>query len=397
MPVRFLPDNMMNIQSLNTSPESFPAVLPGIGAERPKEVPVVPDSVEISPDAQIVQDQDTIGSADSLPGQGSVAKNQLAFGGEDQPGVPSELTSEDGHLRVSGDGSQASVDDEEGEEEEALVTDPASKSTTGEVLSGEDREEVRNLQERDREVRTHEQAHVAAGGSYVRGGIQYEYQTGPDGRRYAVGGEVSIDTSPVSGDPQKTIQKAQQIRRAALALAEPSGADRSAAAAASQMEAQARQELIEERSNPDEGSTDAAGSVGVDQDAETEAVVSEAGSQEVASTEVGSDTPVNVSTSITEGLGDDSEDFQIAPPGEVGAFEPAQVPELSPNIPGVGDVASPEAGLSAIADEEEGLDDLIQDIQNRTNSGSGVTAQAVMTLSYGLGSPEIGSRLDFTT
>lgn len=76
----------------------------------------------------------------------------------------------------------------------------------------------------------------------MRGGISYEYQTGPDGRRYAVGGEVSIDTAPES-TPEDTIRKAQTIRQAALAPAEPSGQDRRAAAAAAQMEMKARQEM----------------------------------------------------------------------------------------------------------------------------------------------------------
>jgi hypothetical protein len=88
---------------------------------------------------------------------------------------------------------------------------------------------------------------VAAGGQYVRGGPTYQYQTGPDGKQYAVGGEVSIDTSAVSGDPEASIAKAQTVRRAALAPADPSGADRSVAGAASQMETQARQELMKEK------------------------------------------------------------------------------------------------------------------------------------------------------
>ena len=38
--------------------------------------------------------------------------------------------------------------------------------------------EVERLQERDREVRAHERAHMTAGGSYVRGGATFEYQRG---------------------------------------------------------------------------------------------------------------------------------------------------------------------------------------------------------------------------
>ena len=74
------------------------------------------------------------------------------------------------------------------------------------------------------------QAHMAAAGGNARGGPSYEYQTGPDGKRYAVGGEVSIDASAVSGDPKATIRKAQQVCRAALEPGDPSGQDRSVAA-----------------------------------------------------------------------------------------------------------------------------------------------------------------------
>ena len=71
------------------------------------------------------------------------------------------------------------------------------------------------------------------------GGAQYEYQAGPDGRRYAVGGHVNIDMTPVAGNPRATLQKAMAVRAAATAPAEPSGADLSVAAAAAQMAAQA--------------------------------------------------------------------------------------------------------------------------------------------------------------
>ena len=54
---------------------------------------------------------------------------------------------------------------------------------------------------------------------------------------------MGIDTSPISGDPEATIDKAQQIRKAAMAPAQPSAQDQRVAAAATQMEAQARAEL----------------------------------------------------------------------------------------------------------------------------------------------------------
>jgi len=110
-------------------------------------------------------------------------------------------------------------------------------------LSEDDLKQVNALKKRDSEVRRHEAAHLAAAGKYATGGASYEYKRGPDGKNYAAGGEVSIDTSPIAGDPQATIQKAQQIKAAAQAPANPSSQDRQVAASAAQMEAKARQEV----------------------------------------------------------------------------------------------------------------------------------------------------------
>lgn len=115
-------------------------------------------------------------------------------------------------------------------------------------LSDDQKNQVRELKRRDQEVKAHEAAHMAAGGSCVRGGATYSYQVGPDGKRYAVGGEVSIDASSASGDPQETIMKMQTVKRAALAPAQPSGQDRAVASQAGAIEAQARKELAQQRS-----------------------------------------------------------------------------------------------------------------------------------------------------
>lgn len=118
----------------------------------------------------------------------------------------------------------------------------ASKARSSEQLSDEERKQVDVLKARDREVRAHEQAHQAAGGQYA-GAASYTFQKGPDGRAYAVGGEVPIDASEIKGDPQATIEKMQQVKAAALAPAEPSGQDRKVAALADAKIAQARAEL----------------------------------------------------------------------------------------------------------------------------------------------------------
>lgn len=109
-------------------------------------------------------------------------------------------------------------------------------------LTREEQAQVRELAARDREVRAHEQAHRAAAGPYASG-ASFTYTTGPDGRRYATDGSVSIDASPVANDPRGTIRKAQIVQRAATAPAEPSAQDLRVAAEAAAMLAKARQEL----------------------------------------------------------------------------------------------------------------------------------------------------------
>lgn len=108
-----------------------------------------------------------------------------------------------------------------------------------------EQKQIAELKARDQEVKVHEQAHAAIGGQYA-GSPSLEYETGPDGQQYAVGGEVRIDVSAVPNDPRATIQKMQQVKAAALAPAEPSSADRSVAAQASRTLMEAQAELAAE-------------------------------------------------------------------------------------------------------------------------------------------------------
>ena len=113
-------------------------------------------------------------------------------------------------------------------------------------LSPQEQREVEKLRQRDIEVKAHEQTHKAQLGPYATGGPYYTYKRGPDNNQYAVGGSVGVDTSKES-TPEKTIQKAQTIKRASLAVSSPSSADKAVAAKAQQMEQQARAEMAEEK------------------------------------------------------------------------------------------------------------------------------------------------------
>lgn len=120
---------------------------------------------------------------------------------------------------------------------------PSSLARGGQLgLSEAEQAQVDTLRARDREVRDHEQAHARVGGPYA-GQPSYTYQAGPDGQRYAVGGEVPIDAAPVEGDPEATVAKMDIVKAAALAPAEPSGADRQVAALADATRAQALADL----------------------------------------------------------------------------------------------------------------------------------------------------------
>ena len=127
--------------------------------------------------------------------------------------------------------------------------DPATDAAAGladKKTSPEVQRQIRELKQIDAQVHQHEAAHLAVAGQYARGGAHYSYVTGPDGQMYAVSGEVALDLTPIPDDPGATIQKEEVIERAALAPADPSSQDRQVAAAAQQLESEARLELMQE-------------------------------------------------------------------------------------------------------------------------------------------------------
>ncbi len=162
------------------------------------------------------------------------------FGKEAAPATEQEQ----GVVDVEGE----EVDPQKQDEEKKVSDDP--KKPNGEEFSEEELAKIEDMKARDQEVRVHEQAHKSAGGQYAAS-PSYTYETGPDGKRYITDGEVSIDIAEES-DPQATIDKMQVVKRAALAPAEPSGADRRVYAEASNKEAAARQELAEQKKQENE-------------------------------------------------------------------------------------------------------------------------------------------------
>lgn len=110
-----------------------------------------------------------------------------------------------------------------------------------EVIAEE--QEIKNLQQRDQEVKAHERAHASVGGT-TTGAPSYSYEIGPDGKKYAVSGEVSVDLSKVPGNPSATITKMQKVHAAALAPINPSAQDARVAALATKAILEAQTELL---------------------------------------------------------------------------------------------------------------------------------------------------------
>jgi hypothetical protein len=131
---------------------------------------------------------------------------------------------------VAAQSGEAEEEDEAGEETAGAADDSGQAEGPLKKLTPEEEAEVRKLAQRDQEVKAHEQAHVAASGG-LAGSPKYEYQTGPDGQKYAVGGEVSISRSG-SSDTDKALSEAEAVKRGALAPAQPSSQDLAVAAGA---------------------------------------------------------------------------------------------------------------------------------------------------------------------
>lgn len=116
---------------------------------------------------------------------------------------------------------------------------------------------VSQLRAVDRSVRAHEAAHQAAGGT-LSGGMTLRFTQGPDGRSYAVAGEVQISLSSGS-TPDQTIERMETVQRAATAPADPSAQDMRVASEARSLEQQARAEKAGKSGSEAEGAASAAG------------------------------------------------------------------------------------------------------------------------------------------
>lgn len=156
----------------------------------------------------------------------------------------------------------------------------AGQKNIGE-LSLEEQRIVTELQAADTNVRAHEAAHMAAGGG-LTSPASYTYERGPDNKMYAVAGEVGISTGE-GNTPQESLNKAQTIRRAALAPADPSPQDLKVAAQAASMEMSARAQIMQEKMAQNSQNTNNSGDGSVENSTENSNINS-AGNSNVNST-----------------------------------------------------------------------------------------------------------------
>lgn len=180
--------------------------------------------------------------------KGSAIKTDLLILSDEAKAMRLQESEEDAVQQSS---SNLSSEDHEHDHDHAHDDDDdheglSKKAALNNELSKEELKAVRDLQVRDRQVRAHEQAHVSASGRIATSAPNYEFETGPDGRKYAVGGSVSYNVPPAS-TPKEELLLAQQLRRMALAPMDPSPKDRATAAKAAVKEAKANREIREEK------------------------------------------------------------------------------------------------------------------------------------------------------
>jgi len=166
-------------------------------------------------------------------------KENVAFRSAEQQNTQAETNNDITTVQTK---NETQKPDDKDENKEKLK----GSASTEELTQGE-KQQISQLQQRDSEVRAHEAAHIAAGGSAVSGAASFTYQKGPDEKLYAIGGEVPINTAG-GNTPQEKIAAAKAVQAGALAPASPSPQDLKVASSAAMMEAQARQELNLERS-----------------------------------------------------------------------------------------------------------------------------------------------------
>lgn len=238
--------------------------------------------------------------------------------------TPAQSNNKANGVENNADNSVSSADKTSNAENNTQNNDKnAGQKNIGE-LSLEEQRIVTELQAADTNVRAHEAAHMAAGGG-LTSPASYTYERGPDNKMYAVAGEVGISTGE-GNTPQESLNKAQTIRRAALAPADPSPQDLKVAAQAASMEMSARAQIMQEKmaqnsqntNNSNETSGDAVNSA--ENSTENSNVNSTGNSTENSTRNSVGNSNVNSAENSTENSAENSRIPSINQPSSTGGY-----------------------------------------------------------------------------
>ena len=152
------------------------------------------------------------GTDEQYSHQRYIAYNAYINLGREQPLSPAEQFAQIQSAGQNPEGADSTGTTQEAEKEKEVDPNPP-RAANGEPLTEEEQAELQDMKSRDEEVRIHEQAHQSAGGQYASA-PHYEYENGPDGKRYVTDGSVNIDVGE-EREPQATIDKMQVVKRAA--------------------------------------------------------------------------------------------------------------------------------------------------------------------------------------
>lgn len=112
-------------------------------------------------------------------------------------------------------------------------------------LTPDQLDKVKRLKQQEEKVMRRVNSRLAAGGDICEKPT-FQYEIGPDGKRYKTAGEVKIDISPCK-TPEETIAKMQRVKKAAMACGEPTKEDRAIYEEADRIAQMAQAQLNQER------------------------------------------------------------------------------------------------------------------------------------------------------
>jgi hypothetical protein len=111
--------------------------------------------------------------------------------------------------------------------------------------------ELQELQQRDREVRRSEFMKLQYAGIHALG-PRFDFEIGPDGKAYAVEGDVVLDIKTEAGNPVRTAEKLADVKRALMMVPNPGPEVRRLAAEVARRELVARVAMRTDTSWPAE-------------------------------------------------------------------------------------------------------------------------------------------------